>query len=186
MLLILVLSLAQADMAPPPLNCPTGSLSYRKGRAQWCLEIKCERDEDCIRKGKGGLNLKCEAVPLCIEKTKRTSRIRLPNSVQTSTYDVEHVQGDCSEKGECSKGECSTAKRCYSVLPPQTKTVSKQETKTVRTSKPKEEPKPIAPPATSENTGCVSLQAHMPYDWVLCLVLLLTLLRIQKTKDYLP
>ncbi len=64
-LFFLAVSASFADLAPEPLECPQGSYSARMGRAQWCQELTCTTDDDCVGKGstnlfqKSSANLKC-------------------------------------------------------------------------------------------------------------------------------
>jgi len=186
---LLIFSTAFADMAPPPLKCPKGSLSTTKSKAQWCRELICTTDADCVRSGPSTYfgepreNLKCEAVSLCIEQTTRTSRQRFLDKVQEKKYDVEHVLGDCDQQGGCAKGSCSTRKRCYSVLPPSTEKPEEKQSETPQQAqKPQEQQTEITKTeaSTAEETGCQFIGSRADVGWWLILMAVLVSRRTER------
>ena len=171
--LLFLISTGLADLAPEPLQCPKGSYSARMGRAQWCKEMTCSTDADCVGKGTRGIfqsesvDLRCETVPLCIQKTTRTSRQRFADRVDTKTYDVEDVLGDCDSKNRCTDGSCVTAKRCYSPLPIK---VKQEEPEILEESSKKSEqetiqPEPLKTKKPPEEKGCSSVKSNIYFGW---------------------
>ena len=198
-LLLLFFSTAHADIAPKPLTCPQGSYSTRKGRAQWCQESTCSTDADCVGKGSsrifGGssVDLKCESVSLCIQKTTRTSRQRFVDRVDTKTYDVDNVLGECDSKNNCKKGSCSTKNRCYSVLPSNQKSEKIQKTTPQQT----KNEVPITSPENSQKspsktesstindeTGCSSSGQKAHFSWWLLLLFITSRRAIQRRASF--
>ena len=173
----LLVNLALADVAPPPLSCPKGSFSASRSQAQWCSAMDCQSDADCTQKGpkirntwsSPRLNLKCETTPLCIEEVTRISLQRFINGMVENKHRVEHVHGPCNEQGGCNKGSCSTRKRCFSILPSKpNEKASTPENKQEQNETQQNEK--IQSPFHNPESGCTSVAQPMYTNWYIVLM----------------
>jgi hypothetical protein len=117
-LLLFHFSLVFADVAPPPINCPKGSISSISGSsAQWCKSLDCTNDSDCLAIPLyfTSADYQCQEIAVCLEERTVTSLANAFKGTKSKNYDVVSVQGLCDDSGVCERGECSVKKRC---LPP--------------------------------------------------------------------
>ncbi|MCB9594999.1 MAG: hypothetical protein H6719_19940 [Sandaracinaceae bacterium] len=120
---LLSLSLASPaaadDLAPPPEDCPRGSVGTTEHAGEWCTATRCASDDDCTPAGlrRQGVDqyhaagaMVCREVALCVLEESYTLGGLWPDEPPTATRRI--ARGACVD-GRCpAGGECGAERRC--------------------------------------------------------------------------
>lgn len=100
-------------LAPPPTNCPDGSVGVSSRRGEHCEHAPCE---GACSGGMDGRSVVCsaDAVAVCVEtRTFPAADVQQgPRSVSLPAETWNVVHGPCGSGGSCAVGQCVRRRAC--------------------------------------------------------------------------